>query len=122
MTPNHHIHELSEILKRIYGLGDQQAYRLREVIKATYEHAGIPSRPFAPEANQKYPPFDRLRDYFDPDKDSKILGRLSPIFDLNFFSAESGEGQFGSVTEAGTVVRLAQLPGDEVKNSVAEFF
>jgi hypothetical protein len=47
---------------------------------------------------------------------------MSSIFDLELFTAESGEGQFASVLQSSTVVRLAQLPGDETKNAVAEFF
>src|SRR5262249_12945868 len=36
VNPRHHIHQLSEIIKRIYHLGDQQVYRLREAIKSVY--------------------------------------------------------------------------------------
>ena len=122
VSPTHHIHQLTEIIKRIYGLGDQQAYRLREALKATYESVGLATRPSVPPPTQQYPSFDALRGYLDPDKDGKLLGRLSTIFDLELFAAETGESQLSSVFEASTVVRLAQLPGDETKNAVAEFF
>lgn len=120
--PSHHIHELGEIVKRIYGLGDQQTYRLREAMKAAYECVGIPIRPFTPNPEHKYPPFDLVREQLDPDKDAQLLGRLSPIFDLQLFASGSSEVQFASVLEGSTVVRLAQLPGEETKNAVAEFF
>ena len=57
------------------------------------------------------------------DKDNQaLLGRMSPIFDLGLFSSGAQASDFASVVEQSTVIRLAQLPGDEVKNSVAEFF
>ncbi len=46
---------------------------------------------------------------------------MSTIFDLGLFSSEE-EADFAEVVASSTVVRLGQLPGDEVKNSVAEFF
>ena len=118
----HHVHQLTEIVKRIYKLGDQQAYRLREAMKAAYEHAGVSIRVFTPGHAQKYPPFELVREHLDPDDDAKLLGRMSPIFDLELFKSDGGSGQFAGVLDQSTVVRLAQLPGDETKNSVAEFF
>jgi hypothetical protein len=57
------------------------------------------------------------------DKDNQaLLGRMSPIFDLELFSSGAQVSDFATVAEESTVIRLAQLPGDEVKNSVAEFF
>ena len=40
VNPTHHLHQLTDIIKRIYRLGDQQAYRLREAMKAVYETRG----------------------------------------------------------------------------------
>src|ERR1035438_7172730 len=51
-----------------------------------------------------------------------LLGRMSPIFDLELFSSRAEATDFAGLVEHSTVIRLAQLPGDEVKNSVAEFF
>ena len=39
VNPTHHIHQLTDIIKRIYRLGDQQAYRLREAMKRTADAA-----------------------------------------------------------------------------------
>ncbi len=47
---------------------------------------------------------------------------MSPIFDLELFSSGAEVTEFATVVERSTVIRLAQLPGDEVKNSVSEFF
>lgn len=123
VNPTHHLHQLTDIIKRIYRLGDQQAYRLREAMKAVYEDAGVPARSFVPEAGQSYPPFEAVQDQLAQDKENQaLLGRMSPIFDLELFSSGTEVTEFANVVERSTVIRLAQLPGDEVKNSVSEFF
>jgi hypothetical protein len=123
VNPTHHLHQLTDIIKRIYRLGDQQAYRLREAMKAVYETAGVPMRAFVPDADQAYPAFEAIQDELREDKDNQaLLGRMSPIFDLDLFNSGAQVANFADVVEQSTVIRLAQLPGDEVKNSVAEFF
>jgi hypothetical protein len=123
VNPTHHIHQLTDIIKRIYRLGDQQAYRLREAMKVMYESAGVPARSFVPKPGQTYPAFEAVEHELQQDKDNQaLLGRMSPIFDLELFSSGAQVADFASVVESSTVIRLAQLPGDEVKNSVAEFF
>jgi len=123
VNPTHHLHQLTDIIKRINRLGDQQAYRLREAVKAAYEAAGVPMRAFVPGADQTYPAFEAVQDVLLEDKDNQaLLGRMSPIFDLGLFSSGARVSDFASVMDQSTVIRLAQLPGDEVKNSVAEFF
>jgi hypothetical protein len=123
VNPTHHLHQLTEIVKRIYRLGDQQAYRLREAIKSVYEDAGVPMQAFVPDAGQQYPAFEVLQEALRQEKDNQaLLGRMSPIFDLGLFASSARVTDFATVAEQSTVIRLAQLPGDEVKNSVAEFF
>jgi len=122
-NPTHHLHQLTDIIKRIYRLGDQQAYRLREAMKSVYEAAGVPIRAFEPGTDQMYPAFEAVQEELRQDKENQaLLGRMSPIFDLELFSSGAQVTDFASVAEQSTVIRLAQLPGDEVKNSVAEFF
>ena len=122
VNPTYHIHQLVGIIKRIYRLGDQQAYRFREAAKRAYESATIPMRPFGPPPEQAYPPFEDVRIQLETDRGNEsLLGRLSPIFDLGLFASQA-EADFASVVASSTVVRLGQLPGDQVKNSVAEFF
>jgi hypothetical protein len=123
VNPTHHLHQLTDIIKRVYRLGDQQAYRLREAMKAVYEAAGVPTRAFVPDTDQAYPAFEAVQDDLREDKENQaLLGRMSPIFDLELFSSGAQVTDFATVVEQSTVIRLAQLPGDEVKNSVAEFF
>lgn len=123
VAPMNHVHQLGEIIKRIYDLGDQQAYRLREAMKQAYESQQISMRPFEPTADTGFPPFDDVRGILAEDRQNEaLLGRLSPIFDLGLFTSESAEGEFDALARGSAVIRLSQLPGDQVKNAVAEFF
>jgi hypothetical protein len=123
VNPAHHIHQLSDIVKRIYKLGDQQAYRFREAVKAAYEDSGLGNKPTVVTDETVFPPFDSVRDHLAGDKANEaLLGRLSPIFDLGLFSSAGAEEDLDQFLQESVVVRLGQLPGDETKNSVAEFF
>jgi hypothetical protein len=121
IAPMNHIHQLSEILKRIYRLGDQQTFQLREAIKEVYEIQGLGVEPTLASAEQTYLPFDAVREVLVRDGQDALLGRLSPIFDLGLFAATSEADALETLLSSPAVIRLSQLPGDEVKNAVAEF-
>lgn len=122
VNPTGHLHELGNMLQRIYGLGDQQAFALREAMKEAYAASGVGTRPFVPEASQQYPPFEAIREVLEREKATALLGRLSPVFDLGLFSDGEAALTLPDLLRTPTVVRLGQLPGDQVKNAVAEFF
>lgn len=123
INPSHHIHQLADIIKRIYKLGDQQAFRLREAIKRAYEGAGISLRPAPLDLSKPFPPFEVVQQELVDDKANEpLLGRLSPIFDLGLFATDTEHANFEEFLQASAVIRLGQLPSDEAKNSVAEFF
>lgn len=122
VNPTSHLHELSNMLQRIYGLGDQQAFQLREAVKETYAINGIGSKPFVPNPDQQYLPFEAIRDVLVREKQNALLGRLSPVFDLGLFSEGDAATTLSELLSTPTVIRLGQLPGDQVKNAVAEFF
>jgi len=121
-NPTSHIHSLAGMLQRIYKLGDQQAYQLREAMKETYAINGIGTRPFVPADGQQYLPFDAVRDVLVREEAHTLLGRLSPVFDLGLFSEGDAATTLNELLSEPTVIRLSQLPGDQVKNAVAEFF
>ena len=50
VNPSQHIYQVANIVKRIYKLGDQQAFRLREATKRAYKNAGIPLQPRVPSS------------------------------------------------------------------------
>jgi len=121
-NPMGHVHELAHMIQRIYKLGDQQVFILREAMKQTYAIAGVGDRPFAPVDGQEYLPFEAIRDVLIRDEATSLLGRLSPIFDLGLFSRGEDATSLDELLSTPTVIRLSQLPGDQVKNAVAEFF
>ena len=122
VNPTTHLHELANTLQRIYSLGDQQAFALREAMKETYAISGVGPRPFVPEPSQQYLPFEAIKDVLQREKSTTLLGRLSPVFDLGVFSEGDAALTLSDLLETPTVIRLSQLPGDQVKNAVAEFF
>jgi hypothetical protein len=119
--PMGHVHELANMIQRIYKLGDQQAFTLREAMKETYTIAGVGDRPFIPTEGQQYLPFEAIRDVLIREEATTLLGRLSPIFDLGLFSRGDEATTIDDLLSTPTVIRLSQLPGDQVKNAVAEF-
>lgn len=121
-NPTAHLHELAGMLQRIYKLGDQQAYQLREAMKETYAINGIGTKPFIPSPDQAYLPFEAIRDVLAREEATTLLGRLSPVFDLGLFSEGDAAQTLDELLATPTVIRLSQLPGDQVKNAVAEFF
>lgn len=121
-NPIAHVHELGNMIQRIYKLGDQQAFTLREAMKETYSIVGIPDKPFVPEVDKDYLPFEAIRDVLINKEATSLLGRLSPIFDLGLFSRGEDATSLNELLSTPTVIRLSQLPGDQVKNAVAEFF
>jgi hypothetical protein len=123
INPSSHIYQVTDIIKRIYKLGDQQAFRLREAIKRAYEGAGISLRPAPLDPGKPFPPFAVVQAELVEDKANEpLLGRLSPIFDLGLFATDAEDANFEEFLGSSAVIRLGQLPSDEVKNSVAEFF
>ena len=123
VNPSQHIYQVANIIKRIYKLGDQQAYRLREAIKRAYDLSGISLQAGPLTETKSFPPFDAVHGQLLNDKANEpLLGRLSPIFDLGLFRADEERSTLDDFLNASAVIRLGQLPSDEVKNSVAEFF
>ena len=122
-----HSYQLSDIIGRIYHLGDLQAYNLREAIQGAYQDAGIPAGAFKPAVDQAWPQFQAVKVKLgeprgkDKSPNGELIGHMSPIFDFGLFSSPDARS-FAAIANANTVIRLGQLPGNEVKNSVAEFF
>ncbi|BDG59510.1 hypothetical protein caldi_06000 [Caldinitratiruptor microaerophilus] len=115
-----HIYKIAGILQRVFGLGVQQENRLREAMKQVYLSKGIPLHPVVPSGPIAIPPFrDVLKALQEMKGTDELVGRISPLFDLQLFRAEAGSLE--DLFESAATVRLSQLPSDEVKNVVAEF-
>jgi hypothetical protein len=119
VNPMSHVHQIGEILKRVYRLGDQQTFHLREAIKDSYSHRGLKTSAHVPADGVAWPTLDDVRPILAEGGNDALLGRLSPIFDLGLF-ADPGEANLSDLLDGQVVIRLSQLPGDQVKNAVAE--
>jgi hypothetical protein len=120
VNPMGHVHQVGEILKRVYRLGDQQTFHLREAIKASYEQAGLKTSGHVPDDAVRWPSLDDVHPLLSQAGHDALLGRLSPIFDLGLFT-DPGDASLADLLDGQVVIRLSQLPGDQVKNAVAEF-
>jgi hypothetical protein len=120
VNPMGHVHQIGEILKRVYRLGDQQTFHLREAIKAGYEQSGLKTSAHVPGDDVRWPSLDDVRPILLAAGHDALLGRLSPIFDLGLFT-DPGDASLADLLDGQVVIRLSQLPGDQVKNAVAEF-
>lgn len=119
VNPMSHVHQIGEILKRVYRLGDQQTFHLREAIKESYSQRGLKTSAHVPAEGASWPTLDDVHPILAEGSNDALLGRLSPIFDLGLF-ADPGDANLADLLDGRVVIRLSQLPGDQVKNAVAE--
>jgi hypothetical protein len=124
VQPIRHIHELSSILDRIFGLGDQQEAQLRAALRRAYEDCGIQTDAWQevsklPEA----PTFPAVVDILEADPRTQSLrNRLSPLFDLGLFPERAeGDQSFENLIAGKSVLDLHELPSDKIKAAISEF-
>lgn len=117
-----HIIQLEGILKRIYGLGDQQAYLLRSAMRKAFELKGINPSKSVPYSDEiEFPTFNNVFDILNEDykKHATLIGRLDLLFQIGLFP-EKPEVNFEQLLESSYTLRLTKLPTDEIKSAVAE--
>jgi hypothetical protein len=118
------IHELASILRRIFGLGDQQENRLKKAIRKAYDDKGISVEVRHKVAAVRKPPsFADVQSILeDDDRSEALLNRLSPLFDLGLFPADEGATTtFSNLIGDSIVLDLHALPDDRIKAAIAEF-
>ncbi len=130
-TPEMAMYKVSHILKKIFNLGVQQEGILQDAIHEAYRNRGIGLK--ATEPNNDTPTFDDVRDILesklDQAKEEKrstqtietLLVRLRPLFNTGFFTKKNSMN-FREIFHDTTVLKLRDMPTDEVKYAVAEFF
>jgi hypothetical protein len=109
------IFQVSGVLKNVYGLGVQQEASLRAALKSAYDEVGLVAhkgqRAMAPE-------FSRVGELLEEAGEKTVVNRLSPIFQLGLF--RPGTSALEKLILRPAVVRLSQLPNEEVKKAAAE--
>jgi hypothetical protein len=113
-----HVFTLESTLTKVYDLGAQQAQTLRQVLFGLYERAGFSRTPALPSPSAIPPAFADIRAELESAEATTLLGRLSPIFDLNLFRPD--RGALGELFTGAHVIRFTRLPGEEVKRACAE--
>lgn len=125
--PTDVVFRVSGILKKIFRLGDQQEGIVRNAVKATYADAGITND--SKTWSKAIPPFARVKDFLEEwasegrqaTTAQRTLTRLEPLFDLKVFSANT-QVMFDQILQKGAALYLRDLPTEETKLAVAEFF
>jgi hypothetical protein len=86
------IHALTDIFRRIFGLGEQQQARLKKAIIHAYEAVGVDPKVRRRVVDVKtVPDFnDVVKQLDDDEKNEPLLNRLSPLFDLGLFPSSDG--------------------------------
>lgn len=118
------IHTLTDIFRRIFGLGEQQQARLKKAIVHAYEAAGVAPKARCRVADVKGVPgfSDVVKELEHDEKNEPLLNRLSPLFDLGLFpSSEGVKTTFEALINDRVVLDLHSLPDDRIKAAVAEF-
>ncbi len=130
-TPEMAMYKVSHILKKIFNLGVQQEGILQDAIQDAYRDKGIGLKESTPKGD--LPTFDDVKDILESKlellKEEKrstqtietLLVRLRPLFNTGFFTKKNSMN-FREMFKDTTVLKLRDMPTDEVKYAVAEFF
>jgi hypothetical protein len=125
VRPISQIHELSEILRRIYGLSAaRQASQLRAAMSRAYENHGIRVDKWIKSKEiASFPDFEEVKAILEEDdRNDALLDRLSPLFDLNLFPrARDSSANFDEFMKERVVLDMHRLPNDLVKSALSEF-
>jgi len=122
VQPIRHIHTISEIFQRVFGLGTQQQARLKNALRQGFEDRGINLQHWYRAGEISAPGFGDIIEYLREHKEAQtLLNRVDPLFDLGLFpSDDTAPMTFGDLLESKIVLDLHDLPNDEIKAAIAE--
>jgi Helicase HerA, central domain len=121
--PIEHVFEVAGILKRVYGLGDIQENALRQAISTIYTNAAIDLLDWVQPSSRPWPSFEDIESVLQEDqkKNAALIARLSPLFRLGLFPHDASAAPFEDVLVKRLVLKLNDLPTDQIKAALAEF-
>jgi len=122
VQPIRHIHTISEIFQRVFGLGTQQQARLKNALRQGFEDRGINLQHWYRAGEITAPGFGDIVEYLREHKEAQtLLNRVDPLFDLGLFPGdETAPMTFGDLLKGKIVLDLHDLPNDEIKAAIAE--
>jgi hypothetical protein len=121
--PIDHAFEVASILKRVYRLGSIQEDALRGAISAAYAAAGIDLRDWIIPSSRRWPSFQEIEELLKKDqkKNAPLIAKLAPLFQLGLFPNDAQAAPFEAMLNKRIVLKLNELPNDEIKAALAEF-
>ena len=122
--PIRQAHEIAGILRRVFGLGDQQESRLKAAIVAAYEEVGVDPREWRRVTGADPAPSfeDVIRILRRGKKNDALLNRLSKLSDLNLLPHDSDATiSFERLLQSRVSLDLHGLPDETTKEAIAEF-
>jgi hypothetical protein len=124
VQPIRHVHEIADILARVFGLGDRQVGHLRKAMDLAYSGCGIQTREYvAVTPHMRVPSFSDVVDLVNEHETSatSLIARLSPLFDLGLFPSAGSEAMsFEDMLAKPLVLDFHDLPNDRIKAALAE--
>ena len=124
--PENVVYEISDIIKKIFQLGEIQEAILRHAIRQSYLDYGIDLKKKGPFSD--YPNFSDVEANIYRQEDSKnktsigsLISRIEPLFELDVFKSSTNIS-FKDILKETTVVELMDFPTETVKSTIAEFF
>ena len=121
-----HVSGLASVLKKSFGLGDQQEYALKLAIRKSYIDTGNPGgQTHLYNEDCEYPDFSDVGENLDQagkagDKESKkAYQRLDPLFDLGIFKREFQNDRFDRVLKGAQVMDLSGINSYQVQACIA---
>jgi energy-coupling factor transporter ATP-binding protein EcfA2 len=130
-TPESTMYKVSNILKKIFALGVQQEGVLQDAILSAYRDKDIDIKD---SSIKEAPTFEDVKTTLEYKMDTlkeerrptqtieTLLVRLRPLFNTGFFTSKKSAVPFKDIFSETTVLKLKNMPTEEVKYAIAEFF
>lgn len=124
--PENIVYEISDIIKKIFKLGEIQESLLRQAIRHSYLAKGIDLKKKG--CLEEFPNFSdiekniyRQEDSHNKSSVASLVSRIEALFDIDIFKADTNI-EFSELVKETTVVELKDFPTETVKSAIAEFF
>ncbi|OYT43462.1 MAG: hypothetical protein B6U88_00905 [Candidatus Aenigmarchaeota archaeon ex4484_56] len=120
--PENIVYEISDIIGKIFKLGEIQEAILRKAIRDCYLDHGIDLK--KSPTTKKFPDFSDVKKNIlkqsNPNVHS-LMSRIEVLFNLDIFSNKT-EVSFKDIVSTTTIIELKDFPTENVKSAIAEFF
>jgi predicted GTPase len=124
IQPIRHVHEIADILGRVFHLGPVQLGHLRRAMSEAYERHGISTRDhIRVTPNLSVPSFSEVVHLLEEHETGSpnLITKLSPLFDLGLFpDASAATMRFEDLLARPLVLDFHELPNDRIKATLAE--